>query len=103
MESSVYGLNLTVPEDAKEIIKPWDEREDTTKYLDSNVDDQVRHLIVLLLITETDPDFVSLSFIYHFRKMYASNQFYLSLVSRKSYIISIANMSKPFLTQGEVK
>jgi hypothetical protein len=38
----VYGLNLTVPEDAKEIIKPWDQREDTTKYVDSNVDDQVR-------------------------------------------------------------
>jgi hypothetical protein len=41
-ESSVYGLNLTVPEDAKEIIKPWDERESNDKYLDSNVDDQVR-------------------------------------------------------------
>ena len=41
MESSVYGLNLTVPEDAKEVIKPWDEREDNSKYLDSNVDDQV--------------------------------------------------------------
>ncbi|KDR80381.1 hypothetical protein GALMADRAFT_242776 [Galerina marginata CBS 339.88] len=38
---NVYGLNLTVPEDAKEIIKPWDEREDNTKYLDSNVDDQL--------------------------------------------------------------
>lgn len=37
----MYGLNLTVPEDAKAIIKPWDEREDTTKYADSNVDDQV--------------------------------------------------------------
>lgn len=44
LESSVYGLNLTVPEDAKEIIKPWDEREDNDKYLDSNVDDQVRWL-----------------------------------------------------------
>jgi len=37
-------LNLTVPEDAKAIIKPWDEREDTAKYADSNVDDQVREL-----------------------------------------------------------
>jgi hypothetical protein len=39
--SSVYGLNLAVPEDAKAIIKPWDQREDTTKFADSNVDDQV--------------------------------------------------------------
>jgi len=38
---NVHGLNLTVPEDAKAIIKPWDEREDTTKYAESNVDDQV--------------------------------------------------------------
>ncbi|KAF9653487.1 DUF1000-domain-containing protein [Thelephora ganbajun] len=38
---NVHGLNLTVPEDAKAIIKPWDEREDTTRYADSNVDDQV--------------------------------------------------------------
>ena len=41
LEPSVHGLNLTVPEDAKEIIKPWDEREDNSKYLDSSVDDQV--------------------------------------------------------------
>ena len=41
LESSVHGLNLTVPEDAKEVIKPWDEREDNSKYLDSSVDDQV--------------------------------------------------------------
>ncbi|KAF8966636.1 galactose-binding domain-like protein [Flammula alnicola] len=38
---NVYGLNLTVPEDAREVIKPWDEREDNTKYVDSNVDDQL--------------------------------------------------------------
>jgi len=38
---NVHGLNLALPEDAKAIIKPWDEREDTTKYADSNVDDQV--------------------------------------------------------------
>jgi hypothetical protein len=37
---SVHGLNLTVPEDAKALIKSWDEREDTSKYADSNVDDQ---------------------------------------------------------------
>jgi len=40
-KQNVHGLNLAVPEDAKAIIKPWDEREDTTKYADSNVDDQV--------------------------------------------------------------
>jgi len=34
-------LNLVVPEDAKAVIKPWDERDDTAKYADSNVDDQV--------------------------------------------------------------
>ncbi|PPQ89233.1 hypothetical protein CVT25_001312 [Psilocybe cyanescens] len=38
---NVYGLNLTVPEDAKQVIKPWDEREDNAKYIDSNVDDQL--------------------------------------------------------------
>jgi len=38
---SVYGLNLTVPEDAQAVIKPWDEREDTSKFAESGVDDQV--------------------------------------------------------------
>ncbi|KAI0052078.1 DUF1000-domain-containing protein [Auriscalpium vulgare] len=38
---NVHGLNLTVPEDAKETIKPWDERDSTDKYADSNVDDQM--------------------------------------------------------------
>ncbi|KAI0064417.1 DUF1000-domain-containing protein [Artomyces pyxidatus] len=38
---NVHGLNLTVPEDAKETIKPWDLRESTDKYADSNVDDQM--------------------------------------------------------------
>jgi len=37
----VHGLNLTVPEDAKETIKPWDERESTEKFAQSNVDDQL--------------------------------------------------------------
>ena len=37
----VNGLNLTVPEDAKEVIKSWDLRESTEKYIDSGVDDQV--------------------------------------------------------------
>ncbi|KAF5368882.1 hypothetical protein D9758_003102 [Tetrapyrgos nigripes] len=38
---NVHGLNLAVPEDAKEVIKPWDQREDTEKYAESGVDDQV--------------------------------------------------------------
>jgi hypothetical protein len=38
---SVHGLNLTVPENAKDVIKPWDQREDTTVYAESSVDDQV--------------------------------------------------------------
>ena len=36
---SVHGLNLSVPEDAKELIKPWAEREDTDRYAESGVDD----------------------------------------------------------------
>ncbi len=39
---SVHGLNLTVPEDAKAVIKPWDQRDDTEYYAESGVDDQVR-------------------------------------------------------------
>ncbi|KAF8587191.1 DUF1000-domain-containing protein [Ramaria rubella] len=38
---NVHGLNLDVPEQAREIIKSWDEREDTTKFADSGVDDQL--------------------------------------------------------------
>jgi hypothetical protein len=45
---SVHGLNLTVPEDAKETIKPWDERESTEKFAESNVDDQVRYNQLML-------------------------------------------------------
>ncbi len=41
-ERSVHGLNLTVPEDAQALIKPWDERDDTSRYAESGVDDQVR-------------------------------------------------------------
>ena len=37
----MYGLNLSVPEDARAVIKPWDERDDTAKFADSSVDDQV--------------------------------------------------------------
>ena len=56
---SVYGLNLSVPEDAKAIIKPWDQREDTSQFIDSGVDDQVRVLVVeagSILIPDTAPD-----------------------------------------------
>lgn len=38
----MHGLNLDVPEHAKDIIKPWTDREDTTLFADSGVDDQVR-------------------------------------------------------------
>lgn len=37
----VHGLNLSVPEDARSIIKPWDQREDDDRYAESGVDDQV--------------------------------------------------------------
>ncbi|KAL0960059.1 hypothetical protein HGRIS_011707 [Hohenbuehelia grisea] len=40
-KDNVHGLNLAVPEDAQAIIKPWDQREDTSKFADSGVDDQV--------------------------------------------------------------
>ncbi|KAF8708144.1 hypothetical protein RHS03_04247, partial [Rhizoctonia solani] len=39
----VHGLNLSVPEDAKEVIKPWDEREDVEKYCETGVDDEVSY------------------------------------------------------------
>ncbi|KAF8556057.1 DUF1000-domain-containing protein [Imleria badia] len=38
---NVHGLNLAVPEMAKELIKPWSNREDTTQFADSCVDDQM--------------------------------------------------------------
>lgn len=38
---NVFGLNLSVPEHAKHVIKPWDERESVEKYAESGVDDQV--------------------------------------------------------------
>ncbi|KAJ7065007.1 galactose-binding domain-like protein [Mycena amicta] len=40
-KDSVHGLNLAVPEDAKAIIKPWNERDNTEQYADSGVDDQL--------------------------------------------------------------
>jgi len=40
-KDKIHGLNLTVPEDAKMIIKPWDERDETERFAESGVDDQV--------------------------------------------------------------
>jgi len=40
-KQNVHGLNLDVPEGARATIKPWDQREDTTTFADSGVDDQV--------------------------------------------------------------
>ncbi|TBU25945.1 galactose-binding domain-like protein [Dichomitus squalens] len=40
-KQNVHGLNLSVPEDAQALIKPWDEREDTSKFAESGVDDQI--------------------------------------------------------------
>ncbi|QRV76071.1 PITH domain-containing protein [Ceratobasidium sp. AG-Ba] len=37
----VHGLNLSVPENAKEVIKPWDERDSTEKWCETNVDDEL--------------------------------------------------------------
>ena len=39
--TSIHGLNLPVPETARDVIKPWDARESTDKYAESNVDDQL--------------------------------------------------------------
>jgi hypothetical protein len=40
-KDNVHGLNLAVPEQAKDIIKPWEDRNDDAKYADSGVDDQL--------------------------------------------------------------
>ncbi|KAH7061746.1 galactose-binding domain-like protein [Auriculariales sp. MPI-PUGE-AT-0066] len=40
-KANVHGLNLTVPEHARDVIKPWDQRDETTKFAESNVDDQL--------------------------------------------------------------
>ncbi|KAG8744714.1 hypothetical protein FRC10_009628, partial [Ceratobasidium sp. 414] len=37
----VHGLNLSVPENAKEVIKPWDERDSMEKWCETNVDDEL--------------------------------------------------------------
>lgn len=37
----MHGLNLNVPEDARAVIKPWNERDDDAAFADSNVDDQL--------------------------------------------------------------
>jgi hypothetical protein len=46
---SVHGLNLTVPEDARAVIKPWNERDDTEFFAESGVDDQVRCVLCPIL------------------------------------------------------
>jgi hypothetical protein len=50
----VNGLNLTVPEDAKEVIKAWDMRENTEKFVDSGVDDQVWCLCYIYICLDTE-------------------------------------------------
>ncbi|KAG8893718.1 hypothetical protein FRB99_001784 [Tulasnella sp. 403] len=37
---NVFGLNLTVPEDAREIVKPWESQESLEKWADSGEDDE---------------------------------------------------------------
>lgn len=44
---SVHGLNLDIPEQARDVIKSWNEREDVTKFADSGVDDQVTTCFLL--------------------------------------------------------
>lgn len=38
----VWGLNIDPPESARSCVKPWHEREDTQRFTESGVDDQVR-------------------------------------------------------------
>ncbi|TFK72072.1 DUF1000-domain-containing protein [Pluteus cervinus] len=40
-KQNTHGLNLSDPEGARSVIKPWNEREDTVKFVDSSVDDQM--------------------------------------------------------------
>jgi len=76
LERSVHGLNLAIPENAKELIKPWNDRESTDKYADSGVDDQIIiHIpftenvrlrsIILKLGTCYTPAFVKIPKIYY--------------------------------------
>jgi hypothetical protein len=41
LSTSIHGLNLPIPETARDVIKPWDARDSTDKYAESNVDDQL--------------------------------------------------------------
>jgi len=41
-----------VPEYAKDLIKPWNEREGTEKYADSGVDDQVSSVFDIFILTQ---------------------------------------------------
>ncbi|KAG6812465.1 hypothetical protein H0H92_002730 [Tricholoma furcatifolium] len=54
LHQRVYGLNLAVPEDARAVIKPWDEREDTTAFAESGVDDQVACYLSLPVAVNAD-------------------------------------------------
>ncbi|KAG9047231.1 hypothetical protein FS837_002753 [Tulasnella sp. UAMH 9824] len=38
---NIFGLNLTVPEDARGIVKTWDARESLEKWVDSGEDDEM--------------------------------------------------------------
>ena len=51
---NVFGLNLSVPEHAKHVIKPWDERESVEKYAESGVDDQVSVLQSIWIFLSLD-------------------------------------------------
>lgn len=40
-KQQIYGLGLSVPESARDVFKPWDQRDDTSKFVESGVDDQL--------------------------------------------------------------
>ena len=69
----VFGLNLTVPEDAKELIKPWNERESVDKWVDSGVDDQVR-IHIKLPKTKFSPFTTSTPSAHHTRTFHSKCQ-----------------------------
>ncbi|KAK2462135.1 hypothetical protein APHAL10511_005833 [Amanita phalloides] len=40
-KQNIHGLNIAIPESARNVIKPWDARDSTDIYTESNVDDQL--------------------------------------------------------------